>query len=160
VLEERHASILILPDRITFSDKVMVVFCYFFSLCAFFLIFGADSFMEVLVYGFGLFASWKFRYVGIRLVRIELRQHEILFVTCCLSFQHRIRYRRSPRLQIEGKYQPFWKIRRDKEEAFYELFVTKPGQRGLFRFKKRFIIALNQSQCSWIVGGLQQYLKK
>lgn len=101
------------------------------------------------------FFAWLMIQVGVRLVGIELQPGLlVLHVRSSLFGERQICMEPSVALRVRGKAQSLMEMQRYQDDPHYKLFIKAPGVRGLARY---YLLPFNQSQGSWIVGGLKHW---
>lgn len=161
--DTEHISSLILSRRTNDVELLANLLGYFLiGLGSFILIrdiiWGASElqgfwFVKLLMLGTG----FLFLNIGDQPTQINLYSDRLEIVTKYALFLYRNNhFRPHKRLKIKGRRQSMLETDAGRGEPDYKVTILKPVF-GVFEKKRVYLLACNQTQGSWIVGGLKQW---
>ena len=165
VIDTDTSSLLPLPSRsLDLAEAIMVLFGYAILLVWLFLL-GTlllrgdfDWVSMLLISALFLPLGWTALHVGSHAVWIELQAEQMRVAMRYGFFFLRTRqYKRSPRLQFEGKLQNMLEMNREQNSPDYKLFIQKRGWLGSRR-EQRLFLRCHTKQAVWVTKGLQQWV--
>lgn len=159
--ENAKSSHLILPSEMLGTEKVMVVLGYigllmmvWMTITVFFQRdnLGWPDFIILLIF-YALLILLL--HVGKRVSRIILYpDHLELELAYGFFFKQTKRFRHSPKLKITGEKESFYELTIDHKHPNFKLYFKRN-----WLFSKRYHLSCNYSQGSWLLEGLQHWLK-
>jgi hypothetical protein len=115
---------------------------------------GVPEYLGGLVF---VFFSMALLHVGSRVSSVILYPDHLVVIRDYGFVLHNTHiFRHDPATQFDGRPESVFELTVDHEAPDFKLYVKRPGFWFLTR-KKKFVLAINQSQGSWLVAGLNDW---
>ncbi len=163
VEDDAQKSCLLIPEHLLFQEKACIVVGYFGALFTLYLygllVYRDVGFPEYLMSLLFVMLSWALLNVGGRITSLTLSPDKLVLEEHYAFFLKRITvYQSKMKLNFKGKIQSIFELSTDSKNNEPEFNLTIQRRYGfIFATKKRWVLAINQSQGSWLVEGLEAW---
>ena len=160
VLEDKNSSRIKLPVGYLLRDKIMVLLGYGFALASIViyiaLVLRGAGVSEYLMASIFVLLATMLLHVGSRVTDIVLSPTELRITRRYAFFLHKTqRFLAKQSLQFSGKTLSLLELTTDHKQPDFKLYVKTS-----WFYSQCFILAVNQSQGSWLVEGLIEWYQE
>ncbi|MCP4680166.1 MAG: hypothetical protein GY854_32665 [Deltaproteobacteria bacterium] len=157
LIDDGQSSVVVLPFRHTSDEYILIAFSYLailgIALCSLYTLFSGRVVDSIaLFFGLSLLPLGILSTTG-KVAKIELRRKICVFyIRYGFIINRKVRLKPRSRYKFNGQYQSYWTKLRHQQKPLFVLEIKNV-------LAKRFYIACDEKQGSWIVENLDRWNK-